>query len=284
MVRRVVPAERPAPLETALYVDEPTPEPLVYGFGTGAVAVSSDPCPGMELPHRNEDAIATIRFTANEAAIAVADGAGGMPCGADASKSAVTALRRAIDQASRDGRSLRAGILDGFEQADQAVRDLGVGAATTLAVAEIGEEKLRSYHAGDSAIAVFGQRGRVKLTIVPHSPVGYGVEAGLISPEDALHHDDLNLVSNFVGGTEGMRIEIGPALTLAARDTVVVGTDGLFDNLHLEEVGNLVRTGPIAQAASRLRETCLARMQSPVRDQPSKPDDLAFALYRRTGG
>lgn len=268
-------------METALLVDERMESPALTAFDGGAVAAFVDACPGIDSARRNEDSIALLRFAEDEAAIAVADGAGGMPGGADASAAAVQALSRAVEKARSDGRSLRAGILDGFEQGDADVRGLGVGAATTLAVAEIGGGCVRSYHAGDSAVAVVGQRGKIKMTVVPHSPVGYGVEAGLIEPEDALHHSDLNLVSNFVGG-DGMRIEIGPSVKLSPRDTVVVATDGLFDNLHLREVADLIRVGALADVADRLRAACLRRMEHPEGEQPSKPDDLAFLLYRRT--
>lgn len=268
-----------SPVETVMFIDERMSRPLQWSFGGGAIAAFIDACPDSTPGRPNEDACAIIRFSEHEAVIAVADGAGGMPSGAEASAAAVRALVQAIETAAEQQRTLRAGILDGFELADQAVRGLGVGAATTLAVAELRPEGIRSYHAGDSAVAVVGQRGKVKLTIVPHSPVGYGVEAGLIRPEDALHHDDLNLVSNLLG-LEGMRIEVGTALELSPRDTVVVGSDGLFDNLHLAEVAELVRTGPLDEAADGLRQKCLQRMNEPEDTQPSKPDDLSFVLYR----
>lgn len=270
-----------APVETVMFIDERMPRPCQWSFGAGTIAAFVDASPDSTPGRPNEDACAIIRFSETEAVIAVADGAGGMPSGADASAAAVRALRKAIDAAAEQQRTLRAGILDGFELADQAVRALGVGAATTLAVAELRPEGIRSYHAGDSSVAVVGQRGKIKLVVVPHSPVGYGVEAGLIRPEDALHHDDLNLVSNLLG-LEGMRIEVGTSLGLSPRDTVVVGSDGLFDNLHLPEVAELIRTGPLADVAERLRRKCHQRMNEPEDAQPSKPDDLSFVLYRPT--
>ncbi len=274
-----MPASALAPLATEVFLDQRDAGLHVVAFSGGAVVVCSDACPGQT--QANEDAAAVVRFSEQEGVLAVADGAGGMPAGAEAAACAVTALRDAVEGARRAGGTPRSGILDGFEAADRAVRALGVGAATTLAAVEIGPDSLRPYHAGDSSIVVVGQRGRLRLTTVPHSPVGYAVEAGLLAPEEALHHDDLNVVSNFVG-VEGMRIEIGAPLRLARRDTAIIATDGIFDNLHLPEVIDLVRTGAPGDAAGALRAACLERMNRPAQGQPSKPDDATFILYRPT--
>ena len=181
------------------------------------------------------------------------------------------------------GADLRTGVLDAFEEANARVLGLGSGAATTLSVVQLstGERgpELRSFHAGDSSVLVTGGRGLVKLNTIPHSPVGYAVEAGLLDPEEALHHSDLNLVSNMVGQAD-MRIEMGSALALSARDTVVIGTDGLFDNLRLWEIVQLVRKGPLEEAAQRLVDLTQSRMDAQTGSAPSKPDDLTFALFR----
>ena len=64
---------------------------------------------------------------------------------------------------------MRSRILDGFEEANEAVLGLGVGAATTLVAAEIEDTRVRSYHVGDSMSLIVGQRGKLKSQSVPHS-------------------------------------------------------------------------------------------------------------------
>ena len=113
-----------------------------------------------------------------------------------------------------------------------------------------------------------------------HSPVGYAVESGLIDEEDAIGHAQRHLVSNMVGDPD-MRIEIGSPLDLAAYDTVVLATDGLFDNMRRDEIVEAVRTGSLEEAGHRLASSCLRRMTEPSPGLPSKPDDLTFILYRR---
>jgi len=211
--------------------------------------------------------------------LAVADGFGGQPGGDQAAQLALTALDQAVETALVAEAELREGILNGFEQANEAVQGLGVGAATTLAVVEIDNGWVRPYHVGDSQILVVGQRGRLKLQTVAHSPVGYAVEAGWLEPGAALHHQERHLVSNMVGSAD-MRIEIGPALALRPRDTLLLASDGVFDNLHAEEILECIRKGGLSAAAERLADRCRTRMQQPAGGQPSKADDLTFVVFR----
>lgn len=101
----------------------------------------------------------------------------------------------------------------------------------------------------------------------------------MLDEETAMFHSDRHLVSNMVGMPD-MRIEMSPPVRLAPRDTVVMASDGLFDNLYTGEVVDLVRTGPLAVAGRRLLDRCRERMTDTGSDQPHKPDDLVFVLYR----
>jgi len=133
---------------------------------------------------------------------------------------------------------------------------------------------------GDSDILLFGQRGRVHHQSVSHGPTGFAVEAGVLEPDAAVMHGERHLVSNMVGSRD-MRIELGPTLTLAARDTLLLASDGLTDNLYVEEIVGLARRGPLARAAGTLFERAGERMRNPEPGQPSKPDDLSLVLFRR---
>jgi serine/threonine protein phosphatase PrpC len=255
-------------------------EPVVsrtLGFAAGTACVFSSKGPD-RFDADNEDAAGLFSVGDDHGVIVVADGAGGLPGGAQASWTAVRALGSAVASAP-DPTRLRSAILDGFEQANREILDLGTGAATTMAVVEIKERRVRTFHVGDSVILVTGQRGKLKHVTVSHSPVSYAVEAGVLDERDALHHEDLNLVSNFVGSAK-MRIDVGPEFGLARRDTVVVGTDGLFDNLHTVEICEAIRTGRLDRAARNLAAIGQKRMSDPAKGQPSKPDDLTFVAYR----
>jgi PPM family protein phosphatase len=175
---------------------------------------------------------------------------------------------------------LRTAVLNGIETANQAVRDLGNGSATTLTVVTIEGRLARSYQIGDSEAIVVGQRGRLKLQTTAHSPTGFAVEAGFLDQRAALHHAERHLVSNFIG-TADMRIDVGAGVELAPRDTVIVASDGLTDNVHLDEIVELARKGPLGLAADRMIDKAERRMRDEKAGQPSKPDDLSLILFRK---
>ena len=251
--------------------------PEVGSFAGGTVALFTAPAPGKETP--NEDACALVPLDGSSGVLVVADGAGGMPGGEEAAAIAIDRVTRAISWEEGDADSLRARIVDGIEAANEAIRELTRGAASTLAVAEIRDGSMRSYHVGDSMIFVTGQRGRVKHQTVSHSPVGYAVESGMIDEEEAVHHEERHVVSNLLGSPD-MRIEIGPSVPLAARDTLVLASDGLFDNFYFEEIVEHVRKGPLETVAWALVDQARRRMRRPEDVRPGKSDDLAFLVFR----
>lgn len=255
------------------------PEPAVLRFAGGEICYFTARAPDKETP--NEDALGLIPWGDNAGVLVVCDGLGGQPAGADASSIAVRCLADSIASAPPGNGGLREAILDGIEKANHSITGLAVGAATTLVLLEIQGALVRPYHVGDSMILVSGQRGRIKLQTVSHSPVGYAVEAGFLDAQEAMHHEERHLISNMIG-TPDMRIEIGTAVALAPHDTALLASDGLFDNLHLEEIVERMRCGPMNRGANALRRDSLARMTDTASDMPSKPDDFSFILYRPT--
>ncbi|HEX5421194.1 MAG TPA: hypothetical protein VFY39_14465, partial [Gammaproteobacteria bacterium] len=119
----------------------------------------------------------------------------------------------------------------------------------------------------------------MKRRVVPHSPTGFAVEAGLMDENEAVQHDQRHVLFNVIGA-EDMRVEISGLVKLAARDTVLLASDGLLDNLFVDEIVDVIRSGPLSAAADRLVEKALGRMKANGSSQPSKPDDLTIILYR----
>ena len=60
----------------------------------------------------------------------------------------------------------------------------------------------------------------------------------------------------------------------------MISSDGLFDNLYVEEIVELARKGDVETAGRQLKELAQQRMQTPKTDLPSHPDDLSFILFR----
>ncbi|MCZ7647277.1 MAG: protein phosphatase 2C domain-containing protein [Planctomycetota bacterium] len=269
------------PPHPEFFLDADTQAPAVRELAGGRAAVWSSRGDGPEIP--NEDAAMLLPLDAERAVIALADGFGGQPQGEKASRLTLETLAKVIRSACAEGSELRDAILNGFEQANAAVRQLANGAASTLAVVEIQGRVARPYHVGDTEILAVGQRGRVKLRTVSHSPTGYAVESGLMDEKEALHHEERHIVSNMIG-LEEMRIEVGAALELAERDTVLLASDGLWDNLHSDEIVARLRRFPLERAVADLAQASRARMENPRDGKPSKPDDLTLVAYRPRGG
>ncbi len=246
-------------------------------IATGTAIVFSSRSPDKD--RINEDAAVLIPTDAHSGILVVADGAGGLAAGAQASSLAVHVLQTAIEEAENHETGLREAILNGIENASQEIAALGIGAATTIAAVEIRGCTIRPYHVGDSMILIVGRQGKIKLQTVSHSPVGYAVEAGFLDTNEAMHHEERHLVSNMVGSPD-MRMEIGAAIDLAARDTLLLATDGLSDNLRAEEIAEYIRKGPLKQAARALAGACHTRMRNPESGRPSKTDDLTFIIFR----
>ncbi|MGA7799992.1 MAG: protein phosphatase 2C domain-containing protein [Gammaproteobacteria bacterium] len=263
--------------EPALYLECDLERGESHRIADGLAVAYSARAPGK--PSCNEDSVALIPCGPGAGVLVVADGLGGMPAGEQASALAVQCLADALHGIEPQATSLREAILDGMEHANQAVSALGVGAATTLAVVEIQHRVIRPYHAGDSLILVTGQRGKIKLQAVPHSPIGYAVEAGFLNAEEAMHHEERHLISNMIG-TPDMRIEVGAPVLLSPRDTLVLASDGLSDNLHIDEIVAEARIGSLPNACKHLVESCQTRMMQPSESHPSKPDDLSLILFR----
>jgi len=226
----------------------------------------------------NEDSAAVIPIGEDALVLVVADGVGGLPGGRNASNITVKAISDAVKKSNLA--DLRMAILDGIETANAKLLTSPTSSATTVAVAEIRPGVARSYHVGDSAIWVCGQRGKIKMQTIPHSPVGFAVEAGLLKETEALNHENLHLITNVVGSGE-MRIEMGPELKLTSRDTILIASDGLLDNLMQHEIIRIVRKGPMDKAMDGLTQLSLKRMHEPTSGRPSKHDDYTAILYRQ---
>jgi serine/threonine protein phosphatase PrpC len=246
--------------------------------GGGSVVAYTARAPDKET--ENEDTVAVVPWGPAAAVLVIADGAGGLPAGKRASLTAITSLVNSLRVAMAETMLLRTAVLNGVEAANDAVKQLANGSATTLTVVTIEGRLARSYQIGDSEAIVVGQRGRIRLQTTAHSPTGFAVEAGFLDQREALHHEERHLVSNFLG-TADMSIDIAMPVELQPRDTVLLASDGLTDNVHIDEIIERVRKGPIDAAANSVIELAQQRMAATAATEPSKPDDLSLIVFRK---
>ena len=265
--------------DTIIFLDSANePEEIDTTVGGGALVAFSCPAPDKEAS--NEDSVAAIPYGPDAAVLVIADGAGGLPAGRRASRMAVRSLEESLHVAMSETTLLRTAILNGIEAANQAVLSLANGSATTMTIVTIEGLLARTYQVGDSEAMVVGQRGRIKSQTMAHSPTGFAVEAGFLDQRAALHHEERHLVSNFIGTTD-MRIDMGAEVRLRPRDTVLLASDGLTDNIHVHEITDMIRKGPLASAIKSISSLARRRMSGESKHQPSKPDDLSVILFRK---
>lgn len=246
-------------------------------FCRGLAGIFSQRSPAKSTP--NEDAAALLPWNDEAGVLVVADGVGGARSGDEAAKTAVDALRKTIASVT-EASQLRPAILDGLERANQQILQDLAGAATTIVVVEVQGTSIRPYHVGDSVVILVGNHGKVKYQTMSHSPVGLAQRAGWIDESEALHHEQRHYVSNFLGSPE-MRIELGSSMQMSPRDTVLLATDGVFDNLHQSELVELIRRGPLQRCLLNLARLVHERMVQPQEGLPSKSDDATFIGFRQ---
>lgn len=259
------------------YISSDMEAPELVELPHGRIAVFSRSSPVKTTG--NEDCAAILSIDDDTSLLMVADGLGGHANGAAASAFLTRLLDDAVSKNKTSKLAVREAILNSIEKANLNLLRKETGEGTTVAITEISDNMVRAYHVGDSEIIVSGQKGKVKLRTLSHSPVSYGVESGYIEEDQAITHEDRHFVSNFIG-QEHMHITMAAPVTLSRRDTLLLGTDGLFDNLFKDEVIEIMRKGDLLHSCQMLAHIASLRMQEQREDAPGKPDDLTFILYR----
>jgi PPM family protein phosphatase len=271
----------PASCEARTFLNADMLEPEAFELAGGTAAVYSSRRP--EKTTANQDAAAVISAGEGSAVLVVADGCGGMASGEQAARIAVECLTASIAAAfGPEGPGLRAAILDGMEAANRQILDLKSGAGATLAVVQLENGEARPYHVGDSQILLVGGRGRVKLLTTAHSPVGYAMAAEMLEEHEAMDHEERHLVSNYLG-SDAMHVEMGSGRKVSSRDGLLVASDGVLDNLTMDELVGFLKSGTALTAATKIAALASERMREPQEGRPHKPDDLTLIVYSQRG-
>ena len=145
-------------MDTLLLAAAELASPEIFSTTAGSLCVVSRAAP---IPERvNEDALLVLPLEPSGLLVAVADGVGGSRDGAFAAKHVLEELIGTIRRQHQDDFA-RPAILDAVESANRFLLERGRG-ATTLALAEIREGSVRTYHVGDSEIWLVGGGGVIR--------------------------------------------------------------------------------------------------------------------------
>ena len=254
-----------------LFAGRDLDEPIIFSIRDGEVALFTHASPTPS--HENEDAVGVFEWEGETGVLVVADGLGGLPRGGDASQQMVESLSHPKIKESVDP------VVACLEMVNESLVSGHRGSGTTVSVVTIEHREFRSYHVGDSATMVIGRRGRIKFQTTPHSPVGIAEANGQFDEEAAMIHPNRHVVNNIIGMPD-MWIDIGKPVQLADLDTVILASDGLWDNLYRGEVAGLVGNRSLMECANGIFRMAIDRMKRKPGSDFGKPDDLSFILYR----
>lgn len=267
-------------MDAYLFLRAQLSAPVLIPAAGGTTIVYTHGSPRRAADEPNQDAVAVFDLGNEAVVLAVADGVGGHNRGDEAARIALEALTEQLHDVDVEHVDLRESILTAIEHANARLVARNPSPATTLVVATILRGQVRCYTVGDSELMIIGQRGRLKLRTIPHSPIGYARESGLLDETSALLHDERHILSNVLG-MQSMHVAATSGVELGSRDTVVLGSDGVFDNLYHDEIIDIVRAGEPLAVGERLVERLRQRMAGPSEPEiPCKPDDVSFILFR----
>ncbi len=185
----------------------------------------------------------------------VADGMGGVRGGDTASELAIQMIPRLyFESADSPGRALEQAIqTTGREIYAQAQRNPHLeGMGTTCAALVVIPPYAWVAWVGDSRVYLV-RGGKLAQVTEDHSVVQEMVRKGLLTQDEADHHDDRNLVTRSLGVHRKVEVEVREEpLTLRAGDGFLLCSDGLTDVLTAEDLLTAIQGVPVDIASKTL--------------------------------
>ncbi|MCD6055900.1 MAG: serine/threonine protein phosphatase [Gammaproteobacteria bacterium] len=232
----------------------------------------------------NQDALLVAPLHHSTLVLAVADGVGGSIQGHKASRGVVDLLdRRLTTLADTHSHAINISVIR--NEIIKAIEEINLplltsSSQTTLTLCVLQKDQYFTIQIGDSGMLHCGSQGKLKYRTVTQSPIGYAVHAGLLSEKEGQRHPDNNLVDNVIG-ERSLRIEIGPLVTLAVCDTILLASDGLFDNMLSDDIIETIRKGSIEEVCHTLYQDCEEKFKRVLRHDTVKDDDISFIVCRQ---
>lgn len=207
----------------------------------------------------NQDAYAVGEFSDEVVWSVVCDGMGGAAGGNIASALAVKVISDKINASYRDqmrdgsiknmlDSALTAANIEVFDFAEAQPELRGMG--TTVVCAIVRDNQAYIAHAGDSRAYVINN-GSIRQITTDHSMVQDLLLRGQITPEEAEHHPNKNIITRAVGVDKGIEIDF-EQIDLDDKDTLLLCTDGLSNYVSNDEMLELMSDGKHYAFADRL--------------------------------
>lgn len=187
----------------------------------------------------------------------VADGMGGHKAGDFASHFTVEVVKEELAKSMED--EPEAMIKQAITIANQKLIETArqnsklEGTGTTLVVATVIDQTLYFANVGDSRLYLLNDD--IRQISKDHSLVQEMVRLGGITPEDAKHHPDKNIITRAIGAQEHLEIDFFE-YRLKKGDTILMCTDGLSNMVEDDEILRIVKSSrDVVEAVEQLIES-----------------------------
>ncbi len=183
----------------------------------------------------------------------VADGMGGHSSGEVASEMAVDLISKYFyaDESIPVSDALRNAVemanAEIFESSTVDLKYIGMG--TTVVALVIKDGIGYAAHVGDSRLYRLRNGDMERLTI-DHSQVMEMVRLGIISFDEAQHHEDKNIILRAVGTQPTVKVEVAEPFPVEAGDEFMLCSDGLCDMADDGEILEIWGRAPDLHAAA----------------------------------
>ncbi len=208
----------------------------------------------------NEDSYG-VKEIANFTVLVVADGMGGANSGEVASAKAIETVFEALKKPLSKKPSLPEIpriLTKVMDKANATVYKLSVsdsektGMGTTLDMCIVAENTVYIAHIGDSRVYKVSAEGAITKLTKDHSLVEYLLETGALTPEEAKHHPQKNIITKALGTAPKIEADI-ISRDIVNGDRLVICSDGLSNMVTDETIaGVAAENTPLAERAQKL--------------------------------
>lgn len=200
-----------------------------------------------KLRQNNEDCCLAKQL-GNYTLLILADGMGGHKGGETASRKAIEEIFAMLEQKLTE-KMLPGQIMlllsESLQYANETILALSksdsslIGMGTTCDVCLISKNTAYIAHIGDSRVYKISKHSVLSRLTKDHSLVEYMLEAGTITPEEAVHHPQKNIILRALGASEQIEVDVSHEKILPG-DVLLLCSDGLTNMLDEETITQTV--------------------------------------------